>query len=102
MEAPVWAHRPLTIPAQRVTTIRPNIHPQTHTRPQNQDSAKLAQQRAFFNAAMGQAQTPAQAAAAPVAPTASGAPAPTQRTASIPAEQPQKVLRPGSLIDIRV
>jgi len=85
-----------------VTTIRPNLYPQTQQRPQNQDSAKLAQQRAFFNAAMGQAQAPAQAAAPAAAPTASGAPAPTQRSASIPAEQPQKVLRPGSLIDIRV
>jgi hypothetical protein len=86
----------------RVTTIRPNLYPQTQTRPQNQDSAKLAQQRAFFNAAMGEAQAPAQTAAPLVAPTASGAPAQTPRTASMPAEQPQKVLRPGSLIDIRV
>lgn len=86
----------------RVTTIRPNLYPQTQQRPQSQDSARLAQQRAFFNAAMGQPQAPAQATAPTVAPTASGAPAATRRTGSMPSEQPQKILRPGSLIDIRI
>ena len=86
----------------RVTTIRPNLYPQTQARPQSQDSAKLAQQRAFFNAALGQTQATAQTPAPTLAPTASAAPPATQRSASIAAEQPQKVLRPGSLIDIRV
>ncbi len=85
-----------------MTTIRPNLYPQTQARPQSQDSAKLAQQRAFFNAALGQAQAPAQTSAPTIAPAASAAPPATQRMGSIPAEQPQKVLRPGSLIDIRV
>ena len=89
-----------------MTTIRPNLYPQTQAQPQ--DAAKLAAQRAFFNAAMGQGQ----AAAAPAAPRATVAPqqaaaqAPVQRAAVAPAatsaEQPQKILRPGSLFDIRV
>jgi len=87
-----------------VTTIRPNLYPQTQTRPQNQDSAKLAAQRAFFDA-LSQARAPAQAAATPsVAATAQAtAPTPIQRTAAAaPSESPQKILRPGSLFDIRV
>ena len=84
-----------------MTTIRPNLYPQTQTRPQNQDSAKLAAQRAFFDA-LSQARAPA--AAAPTAATIQAAtPAPAQRTtATVPTEQPQKILRPGSLFDIRV
>ena len=88
-----------------MTTIRPNLYPQTQARPQNQDSGKLAAQRAFFDA-LSQARGPAQAAAtaAPTAvSTAQAAPAPVQRmAAATPAEQPQKILRPGSLFDIRV
>lgn len=88
-----------------MTTIRPNLYPQTQQRPQNQDSAKLAAQRAFFNAALGQAQAPAASAApqaAVSAPTTAAAPPLAQRTAAAPAEQGQRILRPGSLIDIRV
>ncbi|TAJ69255.1 MAG: hypothetical protein EPO51_23640 [Phenylobacterium sp.] len=87
-----------------MTTIRPNLYPQTQARPQNQDSAKLAAQRAFFDA-LSQARAPAQAApsaaAAPVAaPTAQ---APVQRTAAAaPGDPPQRIPRPGSLFDIRV
>jgi hypothetical protein len=86
-----------------VTTIRPNLYPQTHQRPQNQDSAKLAAQRAFFDA-LSQARAPAPAATTPpAASTVQAAPAPVQRMpAAAPAEQPQKILRPGSLFDIRV
>ena len=88
-----------------MTTIRPNLYPQTQARTQNQDSAKLAAQRAFFDA-LSQARAPAQAAAttAPAAAsTAQAAPAPAQRMpAAAPTEQPQKILRPGSLFDIRV
>lgn len=86
-----------------MTTIRPNLYPQTQTRPQDQDSAKLAAQRAFFSAALSQAQ----GAAAPsttqgAAPAVSSAPAQAPRTAAAPPEQAQKILRPGSLLDIRV
>ena len=88
-----------------MTTIRPNLYPQTQPRPDQQDSAKLAAQRAFFNAALGQAQAPS-ASAAPQAPvatqTAAAAPA-APRAAAAPQEQgQQRILRPGSLIDIRI
>jgi len=82
-----------------VTTIRPNVFPQQQPLGgQREEPGKLAAQRAFFAAAMGQVQAPA-AAAAPVAPQA---PAQVNRVAEAPAEAPQKVLRPGSLLDIRV
>lgn len=61
----------------------------------------MAAARAFFAAAMGQtpAAAPAQSvAAAPSAPAA----APVAQAAATSADAPQKVLRPGSLIDIRV
>lgn len=85
-----------------VTTIRPNLYPQTQQRPQAQDTGKLAAQRAFFDA-LAQARAPTQAAA-PAAATAAPAPqaAPVQRMTTTPTEQPQKILRPGSLFDIRV
>ena len=88
-----------------MTTIRPNLYPQTQTRPQPQDSGKLAAQRAFFDA-LSQARAPAQAVAAPAATMATQAAAPVQvqrmPPAAAPTEQPQKILRPGSLFDIRV
>ena len=86
-----------------MTTIRPNLYPQTQTRPQPQDSGKLAAQRAFFDA-LSQARAPTQTAApaATTVPVARAAPPPVQRTAEAAAEQPQKILRPGSLFDIRV
>jgi hypothetical protein len=85
-----------------VTTIRPNVFPQPQPQPslggQREEAGRLAAQRAFFAAAMGQTQAPA-AVAAPVVPPA---PAPVNRVAEAPAEAPRKVLRPGSLLDIRV
>lgn len=61
---------------------------------------RTAAQKAFFDAAMGRAgATPAPVAApAPVTPT----PQRTVQTASLPEEPPKKILRPGSLIDIRI
>lgn len=53
---------------------------------------------ALARAKMAAAQSPAEAVAAPAAPAA----APVQRMSATPAEPPQKILRPGSLIDIRV
>lgn len=89
-----------------MTTIRPNLYPQTQARPQSQDGGKLAAQRAFFDA-LNQARAPGQTAApaSPAATTVTQAstPAPVQRmAAAAPTEQPQKILRPGSLFDIRV
>lgn len=79
--------------------IRPNVLPPTTPANASQDAAKLAAARAFFATALGQgnvtqaAATPEPAAA--VVPTKSVAPA-------APGDTPQKFLRPGSLIDIRV
>ena len=84
-----------------MTTIRPNVYPQqAPPGGQRDDAGKLAAQRAFFEAALGRAQAPA-AAAAPAEPTA---PARTAQVApTAPSEAPQqRVLRPGSLLDIRV
>ncbi|MBI1197869.1 MAG: hypothetical protein GC203_08395 [Phenylobacterium sp.] len=85
-----------------MTPIRPTASPQVPAgqvqTPQDRDAGKLAAQRAFF-AALGKA-GPA-ASPAPVE-TAQAAPAtPTVQTAA-PADAPRKILRPGSLIDIRV
>ena len=69
------------------------------------DPAKVAAQRAFFDAALGKAPAaaPTQAAPQPSAPTA------VSRSAAAPslapqasAEPPQKILRPGSLLDIKI
>jgi hypothetical protein len=63
------------------------------------DPAKLAAQRAFFQAALGKTSAPQ----APATPVAAAAPQPPQRTAAVAAaDAPQRILRPGSLIDIRV
>ena len=77
--------------------IRPSALPQTPPPAQAEGSAKLSAQRAFFAAAMGQAQAPAVAPR----PAAAAAAAPVTNTAGSP-EAPQRILRPGSLIDIRV
>jgi hypothetical protein len=62
------------------------------------DPARAAAQRAFFEAALGKAP----AAAAPVAAPVVQAAAPVQRTPERMAAKPEKILRPGSLLDIRV
>lgn len=99
-----------------MTTIRPSPFAQTQL-PQGQvggglvggqrdESGKLAAQRAFFAAIQAQGVAAPRAAAAPAAaaaPQPQPAPAPVQRMAAAqPAEAPQKILRPGSLLDIRV
>ena len=82
-----------------MTTIRPDLLPSSGHRTQAQDHGKLAAQRQFFaalaearGAAAPAAAAPPQAVAQPVA----------QTVTAQPAEAPQKILRPGSLIDIRV
>ncbi len=94
-----------------MTPIRPDAFP-THAQPQGAgapaDTARAAAQRAFFDAAMGRSAAPA-AQAAPVAAAQNAvftpSTAPVQRAEIRPApnaEPPAKVLRPGSLLDIRV
>jgi hypothetical protein len=87
-----------------VTAVRPPIFPpqrQAPAAPQRADAAKLAAQKAFFEAALGR---PAAAAAVqPATPTAVSTPAAApQRRPEPGAEMPQKILRPGSLLDIKV
>ena len=83
-----------------MSTIRPPIFPTQQQPAQGAGAAKGSAQRAFFEAAFGRPAA-AQATAAPQtdAPTA----APAQKIpANLPADPPQKILRPGSLLDIRV
>lgn len=80
------------------------IRPQTPFPPQTPapaNTARTAAQRAFFQAAMGEAQAPAKAAAAPAEPAREAVRVQTVR-AETPAEPPTRILRPGSLLDIRV
>lgn len=85
-----------------MTPIRPTASPQVPAgqvqAPQDRDAGKLAAQRAFFEA-LGKTGA---AASAPPAQTAQPAPAAPSVQAAAPAEAPRKILRPGSLIDIRV
>jgi hypothetical protein len=84
-----------------VTPIRPNPYPVQPAANPAADAARQAAQKAFFAAAMGRTVAPA----APQAPALTPAPAPVQRAEIRPdptAEVPAKVLRPGSLLDIRV
>lgn len=87
-----------------MTSVRPPIFPPSQAaqpgRP-NADPARLAAQKAFFDLAMGK--TAAPRAAAPTSPSA--APATAASATRLPhpdSEKPQKILRPGSLLDIRV
>lgn len=77
------------------------LPPSTLPGGERQDSGKLAAQRAFFEA-LGKAQVAAAAQA--VAPAASIQPTQAVRAAPAPApaDTSQKILRPGSLLDIRV
>jgi hypothetical protein len=85
-----------------VNPIRANpFPPATATPPAGADAARIAAQKTFFAAAMGQAAAPA---AAQPARAAIGPPA-VQRAEIRPdpsTDLPAKLLRPGSLLDIRV
>ena len=95
-----------------MTPIRPNAFPTSTDQLQGAgrpaDAARSAAQRAFFDAAMGRSAAPAsQAAPVAAAQTAVFTPstAPIQRAEIRPAPDaapPAKILRPGSLLDIRV
>ncbi len=86
-----------------VTTIGNNPFIQAASTPQTggADSARLAAQKAFFEAAMGRP-------SAPAAPAQAAQPAPSparQDFRASPqqmAEAPQRILRPGSLLNIVV
>jgi hypothetical protein len=80
-----------------VTTIRPNPFAAPPA-PARSDAARTSAQQAFFAMATGRAPpTPAAAAEPVVSPSVRPAPA-----ASPSADPPAKILRPGSLLDIRV
>ena len=83
-----------------MAAVRPPIFPPTPptAAPQRADPARLAAQKAFFQAALGQAAAPAAALTA----TPPRAPATVQRMPDPTAEKPAKILRPGSLLDIKV
>ncbi len=94
-----------------MTAVRPPVWPTaTPPAPGGAGNARSAAQRAFFEAALGKASAPqAQPQPAPAqAPVirAETRPQPAaQRVQSSfvqPTEQPQKILRPGSLLDIKV
>jgi len=86
-----------------VTPIRPNAFPVQPSPPQGADAARQAAQRAFFDAAMGRSagvQTPP--AATPAASPTFAAVARAEIRPQPDAPAPAKLLRPGSLLDIRV
>ena len=86
-----------------MTPIRPTAAPPLPQTGPSQDAGKLAAQKAFFAMVSGQAQAaPAAAPSIAAQPVAAAVPAPVNRIATAPAEAPAKVLRPGSLLDIRV
>lgn len=80
-----------------MTPVRPSPFPAVPQAPQG-DTARLAAQKAFFEVALGRAAAPAVTAAPVDSPPVARA----QRTPDLAAAAPTKVLRPGSLLDIRV
>ena len=83
--------------------IRPPIFPPAQTvQPPRADAARQAAQKAFFDMATGKAAAPAHAPPVATVVAAPAAPRPVQRLPDPLAEAPTKVLRPGSLLDIRV
>lgn len=95
-----------------MTPVRPNVWANVPPPAQGsgQGAAKSAAQRAFFDAALGKAagaapaQAQAQMASAKAVPLQTrAAPQPVQRMpAGEPTDPPTRILRPGSLLDIRV
>lgn len=94
-----------------VTAIRTGFPPQTSQASQASqpsrplDPGRAAAQRAFFAAALGQGPVAAPKAATEPAAQAPAALAPTAQAGRTPdpsAAPPTRILRPGSLLDIRV
>lgn len=80
--------------------VRPAIQPAPPVAPRP-DAGRLTAQKAFFQAALGKAE-PAAAPAALAAPQARAEAQPATPATAAPQEPPKKILRPGSLLDIRV
>ncbi len=91
-----------------MSTIRPPIFPTNQQPLPAQTPARGAAQRAFFAAVSGAPAQPAPAAQPRAAvqsqaqPQASAKPVHRMPPLSLPAEPPEKILRPGSFLDIRV
>jgi hypothetical protein len=88
-----------------VNPIRPQIVPPGAAGSQVQrpaDPARAAAQRAFFEAALGRAPVAVATQVAAQAEAPASAPVTAQRRPDPAAPQPEKILRPGSLLDIRI
>ena len=78
---------------------RPGVTPQLPARATPAGGARSAAQRAFFDAALAKTTAPAAPAATVQAPQ----PGVTRlRAETVQAEPPGRILRPGSLLDIKV
>ncbi|WP_309605113.1 hypothetical protein [Phenylobacterium sp.] len=84
-----------------VTPIRPDAPQGPPGQTPRPDAARSAAQKAFFDAAMGRAKAPNAVAATPAFALAEPIPRPQLRPDPA-AAPPTRVLRPGSLLDIRV
>ena len=87
-----------------MTAVRPPFPGSAQPLPnaQRQDAGRTAAQRAFLQAAL-QSQAPARSPQAASQPAPAVSAQPVQRVpTALPDEPPQKILRPGSLLDIRV
>jgi len=85
-----------------VTPVRPTSTPQTPTVSPQADAARAAAQRAFFQAALGGPAPQATAAPAATTTTPTVFAQPVQRLPDPAAPPPNRILRPGSLLDIKV
>ena len=81
----------------------PSLQALAPVQPAGRAEAVKAAQRAFFNAALVQAQAPSPTrSAVSVAPTPEPQTTRLNATVAPNAESPDRILRPGSLLDIRV
>jgi hypothetical protein len=83
--------------------IRPQLPLAQPTRPAAATDAARTAQRAFFSQALNAAQAPDPIAeAAPVAPVQRQAEARRPERVDLPDQAPERPLRPGSLLDIKI
>jgi hypothetical protein len=85
-----------------MAAIRPSFTPFPQTRPQAPAEPARAAQRAFFSQALAQAQAPAPSARPEMAAPARATTAFTPTRAAEPSAPPERVMRPGSLLDIKI
>ncbi|HYE42156.1 MAG TPA: hypothetical protein VEA15_02090 [Caulobacteraceae bacterium] len=83
-------------------SIRSSFTPFTPTRPQASPDGARAAQRAFFNQALAQAQAPAAPTRAEIAAPARAVASPVATRAADASAPPERVMRPGSLLDIKI